>query len=98
MQVQQSFAAFEKKYARPFETLSVPGRAKVEEAGKRMAAANTTTGALYLEGLLVCACGHRDPTVSKGIAEEQVRKLASEQVDRARVHPALLVKAESLVQ
>ena len=97
MQVHSVFNAFEKKYAKVFDFLQVPTLKELRESDARLLRALKFTGALYCEGLLLCAATHKDKTLAFNTAEEQLRKLAAETVDRNLVHPALIKKAESLV-
>ena len=100
LQVQQSFVAFQKRYAKPFELLKLHRSVLDRLTGldQRLAKTARFTNALFTEGLLVVAATHKDEVVQRSAAEEQIKKLASEVVDRSLIQPALLKKAESLLK
>ena len=98
LQGKGSLDFFLKKYAKAFSLIEVAGLANLKATGERLDSALRFTGALYLEGLLLVASSHEDEQIAVQIAEEQIRKLANEEVDRSLVHPTLIKKAETLVK
>eukprot|EP00439_Symbiodinium_sp_Y106_P017835 s8189_g2.t1 len=99
MQARDTMHLFEKKYKKALDVLQPSEMKAFEDLNKRLKQGLRFTGALYLEGLLVLAATEStEAQLAVSTAEEQIRKLAAESVDRSLVHPTLIKKAESLVR
>ena len=96
--MQTQHTLFEKKYGQSLSYMGVTEAKLLQKANSRALTALKFTRALHTEGLLVYCAQGEDEEEARKSADEQIKKLASETVDRDLVHPRLIALAESLVK
>ncbi|CAE7241795.1 unnamed protein product [Symbiodinium sp. CCMP2592] len=96
--VQGQYVHFEKKYFQSLIYMGVQETKLLQGVNTRALTALKYTRALHTEGLLVYCAHTEDEQEARKSADEQIKKLAAETVDRDLIHPRLIALAESLVK